>query len=53
MESDNTDFEIRFYEGILEKKKDFIQALMALGNLYTAKGRYKEGLEVDRCCVPG
>ena len=47
VKSDDLDFEIRFYEGILEKKGDFFQALMALGNLYTQKGLYQKGLAVD------
>ena len=41
------DFEIRFYEGILEKRRDFLQALIALGDLYTRKGQYEEGLVID------
>lgn len=42
------DFEIRFYEGLLQKKPDFVQALIALGNLYTKKGLYAQGLEIDK-----
>ena len=38
---DDTDFEIRFYESLLEKKPDFIEALAALGDLYTHKGFYE------------
>lgn len=44
---DNMDFEVRFYEKILERKPDFIEALMALGDLYTKQGRVEEGLKVD------
>ncbi|MDP8212863.1 MAG: tetratricopeptide repeat protein [Candidatus Zapsychrus exili] len=44
---DDTDFEIQFYEGVLDKAPDFFEALSALGDLYTKKGRYKEGLKVD------
>lgn len=42
------DFEIAFYQSILETTPDFIQALMALGNLYTKKGWYERGLNVDK-----
>lgn len=41
------DFEISFYEKLLEKRPDFVQALMALGNGYTKRGDFKKGLEVD------
>ena len=46
--SEDLDFEIEFYENILRRKSDFIQALMALGDLYTKKGLYKEGLVIDQ-----
>lgn len=42
------DFEIVFYEGVLRKAPDFVQALMALGDLYTKKGLHDKGLIVDR-----
>ena len=41
------DFEIKFYEGILKNSPDFIEALIALGDLYTKKGFYKKGLKTD------
>jgi len=41
------DFEIRFYEGILNRKSDFVQVLVALGDLYTKKGWVDKGLKVD------
>jgi tetratricopeptide (TPR) repeat protein len=47
-EPENLDFEIEFYEGLLEKNKDFLQALMALGDLYTKKGLYEKGLAIDK-----
>jgi len=40
---EQTDFEIAFYEGVLRKRPQFVQALMNLGDLYT-----KKGLEIDR-----
>ncbi len=41
------DFEINFIEGILKRKPDFIEALIALGDLYTKRGFFEKGLEVD------
>lgn len=41
------DFEIGFFEGVLRKKEDCTEALQALSDAYTKKGRYKEGLEID------
>jgi len=42
------DFEVRFYEGVVGKSNTFIEALMALGDLYTKKGDYLKGFEVDK-----
>lgn len=44
---DNMDFEIEFCERLLQKRPHFIQALSLLGDLYTKKGSYLEGLKVD------
>ncbi len=41
------DFQIRFYEQILRRAPDFIEALIALGDLYTRKGMTARGLEMD------
>lgn len=41
-------FTIQFYEGILRNQPDFIEALAALGELYTQKGLYEKGLAVDK-----
>ena len=46
--NEDTEFEIRFYEGILRKKPDFIGVLSALGDLYTRGGQVKKGLEIDQ-----
>lgn len=45
--NNDTDFEIRFYENILKESPDFIETMMALADLYTKKGLYREGLELD------
>ena len=48
---DDLDFEISFYEGLLSIKPDFINALIALGDAYTKRGRYKDGLIIDKRLV--
>jgi len=45
MEKDT--FEIRFYEKVLKNSPNFVEALIILGDLYTKKGLYRKGLEVD------
>jgi tetratricopeptide (TPR) repeat protein len=45
------DFEIQFYEAIVKEKPRFAQVLSCLGDAYTKKGFYHEGLEVDRRLV--
>lgn len=42
------DFEISFYENLLKNKPDFAEALVALGEAYTRKGRYEDGLQIDK-----
>ena len=42
------DLEIHFYEGILKSRPDFLQAMSALADLYTKKGWYQKGLELDK-----
>jgi len=46
--AEDFDFEIKFYEGIIERKPDFIEALSALGDLYTKKGLFEQGLKIDQ-----
>lgn len=45
--NNDIDFEIRFYESILKESPDFIETIMALADLYTKKGLYREGLQLD------
>jgi tetratricopeptide (TPR) repeat protein len=45
--NNDIDFEIQFYESILKESPDFIETMMALADLYTKKGLYREGLELD------
>jgi tetratricopeptide (TPR) repeat protein len=44
---DDSEFEIKFCEGLIAKKPDFIEALILLGDLYTRRGLFQKGLEVD------
>ena len=44
---EDLDFEIEFYNGLIQKSPNFVEALAALGDLYTKAGMYKEGLAVD------
>ena len=41
------DFEIHFYENVLKNTPTFIEALIALGDVYTKRGLYQNGLEID------
>jgi tetratricopeptide (TPR) repeat protein len=45
---DSRSFEISFYEGIIKEKPDYVNALVALAEAYTAEGHYTEGLEIDK-----
>ena len=45
------DFQIRFYEQILQKHPDFVDVLIALGDAYTKRGLYRKGLEIDKKLV--
>ncbi len=44
---EDLDFEISFYEDILKTKPDLVDALIVLGDAYTQKGLYGQGLGVD------
>ena len=48
---EDLDFEISFYENLLKENPNFIDALIALGDAYTKRGRYKEGLNIDQRLV--
>jgi tetratricopeptide (TPR) repeat protein len=45
------DFEIEFYGGILERQPDFVDVLRVMGNNLTLKGRYAQGLQIDKRLV--
>lgn len=41
------EFEIRFYERLVNQKPDFVDALLPLAECYTRKGWYDKGLGID------
>ncbi len=41
------DFEILFYEGILQRDPNLVDVLIPLGDAYSKRGLYEKGLEVD------
>ena len=45
------DFEIDFFGGILKRKGDYIDVLRVMGNNLTLKGRFANGLDIDRRLV--
>jgi tetratricopeptide (TPR) repeat protein len=45
------DFELDFFEGLLQRNPDFVDALRVHGNNLTLKGRYADGLKIDRRIV--
>ena len=51
MKQKRKDFEIKFYEELIQERPDFTQVLASLGDAYTRKGFYAEGLAVDRKLV--
>jgi tetratricopeptide (TPR) repeat protein len=45
------DFELDFFGGILERSPDYIDVLRVMGNNLTLKGRYGQGLQIDKRLV--
>jgi tetratricopeptide (TPR) repeat protein len=45
------DFEIDFFGGILQRLPDYVDVLRIMGNNLTLKGRYMQGLQVDKRLV--
>jgi hypothetical protein len=45
------DFELEFFGGILERRPDYLDVLRVMGNNLTLKGRYGQGLQIDRRLV--
>ena len=47
-EQNQLDFELDFFCRILERHPDYVDVLRVQGNNLTLKGRYAEGLQLDR-----
>ena len=45
------EFELDFFSAILKRHPDYVDVLRVLGNLLTLKGRYADGLQIDRRLV--
>jgi Flp pilus assembly protein TadD len=50
-EQSQLDFEIDFFSGVLEHKPDYVDVLRVMGNNLTLKGRYIQGLVIDKRLV--
>jgi len=46
-EKRNLDVEIGFIEGVVQKDPSYLEALQILGDDYTKRGRFHDGLKVD------
>lgn len=46
-ETRDLDVKIGFIEGIVHRDPDYVEALQLLGDHYTRRGKYEEGLKVD------
>jgi tetratricopeptide (TPR) repeat protein len=46
-ESKDLDIKIQFMEGLVRRDPDYIEALQLLGDHYTQRGHYDQGLKVD------
>ena len=45
------DFELDFFEGVLRRSPDYVDVLRIMGNLLTLKGRFADGLQIDKRLV--
>ena len=50
-EQSQLDFELDFFGGILERHASYVDVLRAHGNNLTLKGRYADGLHIDKRLV--
>lgn len=46
-EKRNLDVEIGFIEGVVQKDPSYVEALQILGDDYTRRGRFTDGLKID------
>ena len=47
-EQSQLDFELEFFGAILARQPDYIDVLRVMGNNLTLKGRYAQGLQIDK-----
>jgi tetratricopeptide (TPR) repeat protein len=45
------DFELDFFSGVLGRCPDYVDVLRIMGNLLTLKGRFADGLQIDKRLV--
>jgi len=50
-EQSQLDFELDFFGGILERNPDYVDVLRVMGNNLTLKGRFGQGLQIDKRLV--
>ena len=50
-DQDQVDFELDFFAAVLQRAPDYVDVLRLMSKLLTLKGRYAEGLQVDRRLV--
>jgi tetratricopeptide (TPR) repeat protein len=46
-EKRNLDVEIGFIEGVVRRDPEYVEALQILGDAYTKRGRFDDGLKID------
>ena len=47
-EQDQIDFEIEFFGAVLERLPNYVNVLRQMGNILTLRGRYAQGLQIDK-----
>jgi tetratricopeptide (TPR) repeat protein len=50
-EQSQLDFELDFFNGVLTRNPDYVDVLRVMGNNLTLKGRYAQGLQIDKRLV--
>ena len=50
-EQSQLDFELDFFAAILARRPDYVDVLRIMGNNLTLKGRYAQGLQIDKRLV--
>jgi tetratricopeptide (TPR) repeat protein len=50
-EQNQLDFEIEFFGAVLQGLPDYVDVLRVMGNNLTLKGRYAQGLQIDKRLV--